>query len=46
RDFRDETREIAPQVAAVDAVLVDTTSMSVEEVVEHLSAVVRERKTN
>lgn len=46
RDFRDETREIAPQVAAVDAVLVDTTSMSIEEVVEHLSAVVRERKTN
>ena len=37
RDERDMTREISPLKKAEDAVLVDTTSMSIDDVVEHLS---------
>ena len=36
RDYRDTTREIAPGVKADDAVLVDTSGLSVDEVVEKL----------
>lgn len=36
RDRIDSTREVAPLKAAGDAVMVDTTSMSVEQVVEHV----------
>lgn len=45
RDERDETREIAPQVAAEDALEVDTTELTIEEVVELLCKKVEERKT-
>jgi CMP/dCMP kinase len=34
RDFRDSNRELAPLTKAVDAVRIDTTNMSVEDVVE------------
>jgi len=37
RDKRDETRENAPQKAAAEAVVVDTTSKNIDEVVEILS---------
>ena len=40
RDRRDETREVAPQKAAGDAEVVDTTSKSVDEVVEILSGII------
>ncbi len=46
RDGRDESREIAPQVAASDAIEVDTTDLSIEEVVNFLCEKIEERKTN
>ncbi len=36
RDKRDSTRTIAPLVAATDAVTIDTTELSIEEVVERI----------
>jgi cytidylate kinase len=41
RDQRDSTRAVAPLVASADAVLLDTTGMSVEAVVERVLALVR-----
>ncbi len=43
RDRRDTNRAISPLVASADAVLLETTGMSVEEVVERVLAVARER---
>jgi cytidylate kinase len=43
RDQRDITRTASPLVASEDAVLLDTTGMSVDAVVEHVLNVVRER---
>jgi CMP/dCMP kinase len=43
RDERDTTRTISPLVASEDAVLLDTTGMSVEAVVERVLSVARER---
>ncbi|MBQ4464778.1 MAG: (d)CMP kinase [Oscillospiraceae bacterium] len=42
RDYNDMHREIAPLTQAEDAVLLDTTSMGFNEVVEHISAMIRE----
>ena len=38
RDERDSTREIAPLKPADDSVIVDTTGLSIDEVVEKLAA--------
>lgn len=43
RDHRDMTREIAPLKQAEDAVLVDTSAMTIEEVVEEIIHIVSER---
>lgn len=43
RDGRDRTRETAPLTAAPDAVLIDTSRLTVEEVVERMARVI-ERK--
>lgn len=43
RDYNDMHREIAPLTQAEDAVLVDTTNMGFNEVLEHISALVREK---
>lgn len=43
RDARDAGRDVAPMRAADDAVLVDSSTMSLEEVVAELERVVRER---
>ena len=43
RDQRDSTRTASPLVASEDAVLLDTTGMSVESVVERVLSVARER---
>lgn len=43
RDYNDMHRDIAPLTQAEDAVLVDTTSMGFNEVVEHISAMIREK---
>ena len=40
RDLRDRKREVAPLVAAPDAIQVDSTSMSREAMVEHMARVV------
>lgn len=46
RDYRDRTRAEAPLVQAPDAVYVDTTGMSVDEVEVALLKIIRERTSN
>ena len=43
RDARDAARDTAPLRAAPDAVILDTTAMSVEQAVAAATALVRER---
>ncbi len=43
RDERDRTRSTAPLVAAKDAMVIDSTKMSIETVVSSSAAIVRER---
>jgi len=43
RDRQDRAREIAPLRPADDSVVIDTTGMDIEEVVENMAAIVRER---
>ncbi|HUQ02590.1 MAG TPA: (d)CMP kinase [Kofleriaceae bacterium] len=43
RDTRDASRDVAPMKAADDAVLVDSSTMTLDEVVSSLEQVVRER---
>ncbi len=43
RDQRDASRDVAPMVAAADAVLVDSSTQTLEEVVDSLCAVVATR---
>ncbi len=43
RDDRDKNREIAPLKPAVDAVIIDTTSLAENEVVKEISDLIRER---
>jgi CMP/dCMP kinase len=43
RDRRDAARDLAPLVPAVDAVLLDTTRLTLDEVVAQMEAVVRQR---
>lgn len=44
RDYRDMHREVSPLVQAADAILVDTSSMGVEEVVERICEQIRHQK--
>jgi cytidylate kinase len=44
RDERDSTRESAPLVCAPDAVVVDSSGLSVDDVVREMLGVVRERE--
>lgn len=46
RDFKDSTREISPLKKADDAVLVDSSNMTIEEVVERIINLVNERGSN
>ena len=46
RDLRDRTRAESPLVQAPDAVYIDTTGMSIEEVEQALLKIVRERTSN
>jgi cytidylate kinase len=43
RDHRDASRDVAPMVAAADAVLVDSSSQTLEQVVDSLAETVRSR---
>ena len=44
RDYRDMNREIAPLSQADDAVLVDSSNMGIDEVVEHIVKIIEDRK--
>ncbi len=44
RDARDRSRDIAPLVAATDAVTIDTSSLSIDQVVERMLEVVATRQ--
>ncbi len=44
RDYRDMHREIAPLSQAEDAILVDTSDMGIDEVVEHIINIIEDRK--
>ena len=44
RDYQDTHREIAPLKQAEDAVLLDTTNMSFEEVVQAIEDLAKERQ--
>ena len=46
RDELDRTRTASPLHAAADAVVIDTTGKSVEEVVDEVMEVMRERRWN
>jgi cytidylate kinase len=43
RDRRDADRDIAPMVPAADAIIVDSTDLTLDQVVEHLELQVRQR---
>jgi cytidylate kinase len=43
RDHRDASRDVAPMVAAADAVLVDSSTQTIEQVVDSLAATVASR---
>lgn len=43
RDERDRTRAVSPLVAAQDAVLLDSTSMTLEQVIERAEGIVKEK---
>jgi cytidylate kinase len=44
RDQRDASRDVAPMVPAPDAVLVDSSTQTIEEVVDSLTRVVEARR--
>jgi cytidylate kinase len=46
RDERDQTREHSPLEAAPDATLLDTTGLALEQVVERIVALVRQRQSH
>jgi CMP/dCMP kinase len=41
RDRRDSTREIAPLRRAKNAIVVDTTEMSINQVITHIESIIR-----
>ena len=43
RDHRDMTREVAPLKQADDAVFVDTSDMTIDEVTQHILSIVKEK---
>jgi cytidylate kinase len=44
RDRRDATRDLAPMVPAADAIILDSTQLSLEDVVDRMEQEVRQRK--
>ncbi len=44
RDYKDSTREISPLKQADDAILIDTTSIGIDEVVEKIISLVNEKR--
>lgn len=46
RDYRDMHREISPLAQAEDAILVDSSDMNIEQVVEHLVDIIDKKRAN
>jgi cytidylate kinase len=46
RDQRDRTRAVSPLVAAKDAVILDSTNLSIDEVVSRVEQLVQHRLTH
>lgn len=44
RDHKDSTRAISPLTQAVDAVLLDTTSLSIDQVVDKISEIIEQKR--
>ena len=44
RDYRDMHREISPLKQAEDAILVDSSDMSIDQVVEHISSIIKKAR--
>ncbi len=44
RDYRDMNREISPLKQAEDAILVDSSNMNIDEVVEHLVGIIQSKR--
>lgn len=45
RDHKDSTRKVSPLTQAADAILVDTTPMSIEEVVETIAGIIKKQSS-
>lgn len=46
RDYLDSTREVSPLVQASDAVKIDTTGLTIEEVVAAIQNVIKQKVLN
>ena len=44
RDYQDENRKVAPLIKVPEAVLLDTTTMTIEEVVEKITNLIKEKQ--
>jgi cytidylate kinase len=44
RDLRDRTRAASPLVPAPDAVIIDSTQMTIEQVIERAEEIIREKR--
>ena len=45
RDYKDSHREVSPLIQAEDAILLDTTSLSIEQVVEKIRGIIQIKLT-
>ena len=46
RDYRDMHREVSPLCQAEDAILIDTTSLTIDQVVDEISALIKKNQDN
>lgn len=44
RDYQDENRKVAPLIMTEDAIKIDTTSMTIDEVVENIKKIILEKR--
>lgn len=46
RDQKDSTRKVSPLTQAKDAILIDTTSLTIDQVVDEISALIKKKQDN
>ena len=46
RDQKDSTRKVSPLTQAKDAILIDTTSLTIDQVVDEISALIKKNQDN